>query len=53
MAPSTTKQWTVQGQDGFDSLKWNEKAPVPSLGDKEVLVKCMSSPTAADALLML
>ena len=39
MAPSTTKQWTVQGKDGFDSLKWDEKAPVPALGDKEVLVK--------------
>lgn len=40
MAPSTTKQWTVQGKNGFDSLKWDEKAPVPSLGDKDVLVKC-------------
>lgn len=41
MAPSTNKQWTVQGKDGFDSLKWDEKAPVPSIGDKEVLVKRM------------
>ncbi|KAF2451459.1 NAD(P)-binding protein [Karstenula rhodostoma CBS 690.94] len=39
MAPSTTKQWTVQGKDGFESLKWDEKAPVPSLGERDVLVK--------------
>lgn len=38
MAPPTTKQWTVEGQNGFDSLKFNEKAPIPSLGDKDVLV---------------
>lgn len=43
MAPSTNKQWTVQGKDGFESLKWNEKAPIPSLGDKDVLVKCISA----------
>ncbi|KAF1945248.1 alcohol dehydrogenase [Clathrospora elynae] len=39
MAPSTTKQWTVEGQNGFDSLKFNEKAPIPEMGDKDVLVK--------------
>lgn len=39
MAPSTTKQWTVEGKNGFDSLKWDEKAPVPTLGAKDVLVK--------------
>jgi len=39
MAPSTTKAWTVQGQDGFDSLKFNEQAKVPEIGDKDVLVK--------------
>jgi len=38
MAPSTTKQWTVDGKDGFDSLKFHEKAPISSLGDKDVLV---------------
>ena len=38
MAPSTTKQWTVEGRDGFDSLKLNEKAPIPDLGEKDVLV---------------
>lgn len=38
MAPSTTKQWTVEGKEGFESLKLNEKAPIPSLGDRDVLV---------------
>ena len=38
MSPSTTKQWTVQGQNGFDSLKFNEKAEVPQLGENDVLV---------------
>ncbi|ORY16790.1 alcohol dehydrogenase [Clohesyomyces aquaticus] len=39
MAPSTTKQWTVEGKDGFDSLKFNENASIPQLGDRDVLVK--------------
>ncbi|KAF2744186.1 alcohol dehydrogenase [Sporormia fimetaria CBS 119925] len=39
MAPQTMRQWTVEGKDGFDSLKLNEKAKVPELGDKDVLVK--------------
>ena len=38
MAPSTTKQWTVNGKAGFDGLKWDEKAPIPQLGDHDVLV---------------
>ena len=38
MAPSTTKQWTVEGKSGFDSLKLHEKVPIPKLGDNEVLV---------------
>lgn len=38
MAPTTTKQWTVQGQNGFDSLQFNEKAEIPKLGENEVLV---------------
>jgi hypothetical protein len=29
----------VEGQNGFDSLKWNESAPIPEMGDKDVLVK--------------
>ena len=39
MAPSTTKQWTIEGRSGFDALKLNESAPVPKVGDKDVLVK--------------
>lgn len=39
MAPSTTKQWKVEGKSGFDALKFDESAPIPKLGDKDVLVK--------------
>ncbi|KAF2009947.1 alcohol dehydrogenase [Aaosphaeria arxii CBS 175.79] len=39
MAPTTTRQWTVEGQNGFDSLKFNEKAEIKALGDHDVLVK--------------
>ncbi|MCJ1232365.1 hypothetical protein MMC14_000317 [Varicellaria rhodocarpa] len=39
MAPTTTKQWTIDGKDGFESLKFNEKAEVPSLGERGVLVR--------------
>ncbi|MCJ1415957.1 hypothetical protein MMC32_002292 [Xylographa parallela] len=38
MAPSTTGQWTVEGTSGFDSLKFNKDAPIPSLGERDVLV---------------
>lgn len=38
MAPTTTKQWIVAGTDGFDSLKFEEKAQIPQLGDHDVLV---------------
>lgn len=38
MAPSTTKQWTVEGSNGFDSLTFNEKAPIPKLAENDVLV---------------
>ena len=43
MAPSTTKQWTIEGRSGFDALKLNESAPVPKVGDKDVLVKSRHS----------
>lgn len=33
------KQWTVEGKTGFDDLKLNESAPVPKVGEQEVLVK--------------
>lgn len=39
MAPSTIKQWTVEGKSGFDALKFNESAPIGQIGDKDVLVK--------------
>ena len=39
MAPSTMKQWVVQSKDkGFDGLVFKD-APVPKVGDNEVLVK--------------
>lgn len=40
MAPSTQKQWTVEGNTGFDSLKYKSDAPIPKLGENDVLVKC-------------
>ncbi|KAF2026409.1 alcohol dehydrogenase [Setomelanomma holmii] len=43
MAPTTTKQWTVEGQTGFDALKFNEKAQIPEIGDKDVLVKIQAA----------
>ncbi|OAL54269.1 hypothetical protein IQ07DRAFT_500031 [Pyrenochaeta sp. DS3sAY3a] len=39
MAPSSTKQWTVEGTAGFDALTFNENAAIPEVGDKDVLVK--------------
>jgi hypothetical protein len=36
--PKTAKQWNVIGNDGFDSLKYSEKA-IPEVGDSQVLVK--------------
>jgi NADPH:quinone reductase-like Zn-dependent oxidoreductase len=38
-APKTTKAWTIQGFNGFNSLKLNEKVAVPEVSDYEVLVK--------------
>jgi hypothetical protein len=40
MVPKVMKQWTIQGRNGFDSLVYNKEAPIPELGDKDVLVKC-------------
>ncbi|KAI9821768.1 MAG: hypothetical protein M1827_002349 [Pycnora praestabilis] len=39
MAPTTTKQWTIQGQDGFESLKLDSSAQISKLGEHDVLVK--------------
>jgi len=38
----TQKSWFVAGQKGFDSLEFKD-APVPELGDKDVLVKFRAS----------
>ncbi|KAH7329433.1 hypothetical protein B0I35DRAFT_474038 [Stachybotrys elegans] len=37
--PKTTKQWKVVGRNGFDSLQFDEKAPVPEYGDRDVVVR--------------
>ena len=39
MPPQTTKQWTVEGADGFESLKFNKSASIPKIGSHDVLVK--------------
>lgn len=39
MAPTTMKQWIVSGTDkDFDGMSFGE-APVPKVGENEVLVK--------------
>lgn len=38
--PSTQKQWTVAELTGFDGLKLATDAPVPQIGENDVLVKC-------------
>lgn len=43
MAPKTQKQWTVGGTNGFQDLKFQEDAPVPELGDRDVLVHFQGS----------
>lgn len=42
MAPTTQQQWRVKGKGNgtFDNLNFNKEAPVPEVGDKDVLVKC-------------
>jgi len=37
--PKTGKSWTIEGKDGFESLKLNKEAPVPKISDYEVLVR--------------
>jgi hypothetical protein len=41
MAPSSTKQWTVEGKGDFEALKFDENASIQEIGDKDVLVKSM------------
>lgn len=44
--PTSTKAWSVKtkGTNHFDGLTLNESVDIPSLGDKEVLVKRLSFP---------
>ncbi|MCJ1250879.1 hypothetical protein MMC30_008107 [Trapelia coarctata] len=44
MAPSTTKQWTIEGTSGFEDLKYQDNAPVPRLGERDVLVRFHYAP---------
>jgi NADPH:quinone reductase-like Zn-dependent oxidoreductase len=37
--PKTSKTWTIEGRNGFDSLKLNKSALVNQPGDYECLVK--------------
>lgn len=41
MAPTTTRQWTIDGKDGFESLSFHESVKIPEMGDHDVLVKSM------------
>ncbi|KAL8736866.1 MAG: hypothetical protein Q9181_002257 [Wetmoreana brouardii] len=43
MLPTATKQWTLEGQSGFDSLRFNTSAPIPHLGERDVLVRFHSA----------
>ncbi|KAK4033792.1 hypothetical protein C8A01DRAFT_19323 [Parachaetomium inaequale] len=37
--PKTTKAWTVEGNGGFECLKFDKERVLPELSDNEVLVK--------------
>jgi len=39
MAPTTTATWRVEGKGSFDNLKFDKSAPLPELGDHDVLIK--------------
>ncbi|KAH7125022.1 hypothetical protein B0J13DRAFT_647173 [Dactylonectria estremocensis] len=41
MIPQTQKQWVVRasGSGGFDSLQFETEAPIPHVGDRDVLVQ--------------
>ena len=36
--PTSTAQWIVAGESGFDSLKFQDSSPIPYQGDHDVLV---------------
>lgn len=37
--PTTTAQWTLIGQNGFQDLHYEESVPIPILGDHDCLIK--------------
>jgi hypothetical protein len=48
--PTTTMQWTVDGDDGGDNLNYSEQ-PIPALADNQVLVKRESPSPQIDLML--
>lgn len=53
MPPTHAKQWVVDGVTGLDSLKLQNDVPVPALGEKDVLVRCMPPNQPMDLLLLI
>ncbi|WAO91773.1 PKS-ER domain-containing protein [Fusarium falciforme] len=52
MVPKTQKQWVIHGSNGFDSLEFQKEAPVPSIGDQDVLVQIhATSPNFRDLVI--
>ncbi|PGH29587.1 hypothetical protein GX50_07665 [[Emmonsia] crescens] len=49
--PKTSKQWSLAGQNGFESLKFTEE-PVPELDDNHVLVKIQGAALNARDLII-
>ncbi|EEU43372.1 uncharacterized protein NECHADRAFT_45382 [Fusarium vanettenii 77-13-4] len=39
MVPKTQKQWVIRGTGSFESLEFQKEAPVPLIGDQDVLVQ--------------
>ena len=39
MLPTTTAQWVLERQGGFEDLKFHPSVPIPKLGDHDCLVK--------------
>jgi NADPH:quinone reductase-like Zn-dependent oxidoreductase len=37
--PTSTSQWILRGQSGFDDLEYQESVPIPALGDHDCLLK--------------
>ena len=37
--PKHTAQWIVAGKSSFNDLKFQQSAPIPELGDHDVLVQ--------------